>query len=272
VNLSIALPTTASLKLEGVWNYVQMPDRHPAGTTIPPYYERVELVTGGHGWIRDEEEWREVLPGDLIWNKPNDSTIGRSDFKNPYRCLAITIVSRKRRGLGIPRFSHWPETEGVHQFVEEAIRLFNDETFERHELLEYVLAQLLFRVRLHHFRRREDELPLPLRRVVDQMEHHFLENCAIDDLARLAQWSSAHLHEVFRERLGTTPHQWLIRRRLRAARERLESSFQPVKQIAVECGFADTAAFTHSFKSAQGLTPTQYRSRYLRLVTTEAAD
>lgn len=271
MNSSIVIPPIASLKLESVWSYVQLPDRHPRGTMIPPYYERVELMTGGRGWIRDGEAWREVLPGDLIWNRPGDFTIGRSDFKNPYRCLAITIVSHKRRGFGLPRFSQWPEPDAVDKFTEEALRLFNDETFERRHLLEFILAQLLFRIRVSQHRRRADDLPVPLRRVLERMERDYFVDCTIEDLAREAQWSPAHLHEVFRERIGTTPHQWLIRRRLRAAQEKLKSSLQPVKQIAAECGFADTAAFAHAFKAGVGLTPTQYRQRYLRLVTAGTA-
>jgi len=272
VNSSITIPPLSTLKLETLWEYAQVPDRHPEGTVIPPFYERVELLTGGRGWVRDAGNWREVLPGDLIWNKPRDATIGRSDFKHPYRCLAITLVSRKRLGLGLPRFSRWPETDDVRRFADETVRLFNDESFDRRQLLEFVLAQLLFRVRAHHHRQREDELPVPLRRVLNRMEQDYSRDCRIEELARVAEWSPAHLHAMFRERLGTTPHQWLLGRRLRAAREKLKSSLQPVKQIAGECGFADTAAFTHGFKAKVGLTPTQYRERYLRLVTTEGAD
>lgn len=250
--------------LEAISHYHQPEGSHPQASPLPPFYEKVEVVTGGRGWVWHQDAWREVGPGDVIWNQPGDHTIGRSDFANPYRCLAVTLIGRRRRGSEVSRFSHWPDPEEVRAFTRECVQLFFDDTFDRLVLFDYVVGRLLFRVNLHAHERGRRELPAEIRAVVQKMESDYARPCRLEELAAVAGWSVAHLHEVFRERMDTTPHRFLRQQRLRAARERLASTNQPVKQIAVECGFADAAAFSHAFKSAMDQTPRQYRERSLR--------
>ena len=252
--------------LEDLSHYHQRDGVHPVPTRIPPYYERVELMTGGRGWIWDAGTWREVVPGHLIWNKPGDQTIGRSDFTDPYRCLAVTFVSKQRTGLGLPRFSRVANLEEVASFTAEVVKLFHDDAFDREVLRDYLLGRLLFWIELHQVQSKRTEFPSPIQATLGWIEKNFAQPCRIGELARQAGWSEAHLHDAFRRHLGTTPHKVLARHRLRAARERLVSTSHPVKRIAAECGFADASALIHAFKAEVGLTPNAYRKRYMRLV------
>lgn len=253
------------LKLESVYHYHQPHGRHPRAIPLPPYYERIELVTGGRGWILDGKKWREVLPGDLIWNKPGDYTIGRSDFESPYRCLAVTLIGKRRGGHGLPRFSRCSDLGEVKHFVRDAVQRFADDSFDRCVLKAYVVGRLLFWMHIHHHAETHPELPAPLRAAVEWMTRHYATPCRIDELARAAGWSPAYLHEAFRHHLQTTPHQMLIRHRLHAVRDKLVSTLHPIKQIAVECGFADAPTLTHAFKAAFGVTPKAYRDRHMHL-------
>lgn len=247
--------------LHWVNHYHQVHNRHPANMIVPDFMERVELVTGGKGWILSQGEWREICPGDLIWNAPGDQTIGRSDFENPYRCLAVTLFAKKRKGSGMPRFSRWPDLASVEAFTREMSGLFLEEDFDRETLFIAVMSQLLLRVRMHAREEGREELPAPLRMVLQRLENDFAGPCRVEDLADVAGWSVAHLHEIFRKHLKVSPHQMVMRLRLRVVRERLASTTQPVKRIAAECGFADSAALANFFKSATGLTPGAYRDR-----------
>lgn len=255
------------MKVENAYHYRQPAGEHPWPVTIPPGYERVELMTGGRGWVRAVDDWREVLPGDIVWNKPGDETVGRSDFQNPYTCLSVTIGVSTRAGSGMPRFSRWLDLEDVRTFTEEVCRLFDDGRFDRGILSQYILGVLFFRATVHVGVEVREEVTPPVRAALDFMEQHFSRSCSLAELARAAGCSIPHLHDLFRKSLHETPHQWLIRRRLRAAREKLVVTRQPVKQIALECGFRDTSAFTNCFRSHTGLAPMKYRERQVRLTT-----
>ncbi|HXD95937.1 MAG TPA: AraC family transcriptional regulator [Candidatus Acidoferrum sp.] len=63
----------------------------------------------------------------------------------------------------------------------------------------------------------------------------------------------------FRLMLGTSPHRYLVGRRLELARQRMRGG-RPLADVAYEAGFADQAHFTRTFKAALGLTPARYRA------------
>jgi AraC-like DNA-binding protein len=78
-------------------------------------------------------------------------------------------------------------------------------------------------------------------------------------LASMARMSPYHFLRSFRAVTGVTPHQWLLRARLRAAAERLAASREPVTRIAFDVGFEDLSNFTRSFRAEFGASPRQYR-------------
>jgi AraC family transcriptional regulator len=95
--------------------------------------------------------------------------------------------------------------------------------------------------------------------VVRHMEHCVDERHAIDDLARRSGISPYHFVRVFRTVTGATPHQWLLRARLRAAAQQLAATRARVTDIALDVGFQDLSNFVRSFRAEFGVSPRQYR-------------
>ncbi len=254
-----------ALWIKRVVIYCQGKGTHPRAHRIPDYFERVELMTAGRGWIEEGGSWREVLPGDLIWNRPGDDTIGRSDFTNPYQCLAVTIQSKQKEGMKVPRFSKWMELNEVHDFTREMVAAHVSDQYPEELLRHYLLGRLLFQVRRYHTTTKRGEGSPRLQAVIEHLDGHYQEPCRMKELARISGWSIAHVHEVFREHLQTTPRQWLIQRRLREARVLLSSTLLSMKQVAAKCGFSDTAAFSRAFKFETGHPPSHFRKEYWKL-------
>lgn len=80
------------------------------------------------------------------------------------------------------------------------------------------------------------------------------------DLAQIARLSPYHFVRTFEAVTGTTPHQYVLRHRLRRAASRLRTECTKVLEIAFESGFSDVSAFNRSFKSEFGVSPRVYRS------------
>jgi transcriptional regulator GlxA family with amidase domain len=92
---------------------------------------------------------------------------------------------------------------------------------------------------------------------------HLNADLSIDKLAQRASMSPRHFARVFKERMGLTPAAYVRRLRVEEARRRIESGASRVKRIARECGFADDQQLRRAYKQVLGVTPAEYRARFL---------
>jgi AraC-like DNA-binding protein len=236
---------------------------HPTPIRFQKGNQCVELVTGGRGWVEVDGEWRELSPGDLLWHLPGDSTIGRSDFQNPYSCLAVRFWAGDAPKRRVPRITRWEELDEVLLFTNQVVRLHADDAFDSRVLLRYILSRLHFQAELYLRADRERGLPVGLRQVLDIVNERYAESLPLTELAHSAGWSVPHLHDRFKEHLGLSPHQALIRRRMQVARELLASTNDPIKSVAGKCGFPTASAFCVQFKKSSLVSPKEYRARQL---------
>jgi len=79
------------------------------------------------------------------------------------------------------------------------------------------------------------------------------------ELEAITGLSRYELARQFRLMLGTSPHRYLLGRRLALARQRMTGD-RTLADVAYEVGFADQAHFTRTFKAVLGLTPARYRA------------
>ena len=82
----------------------------------------------------------------------------------------------------------------------------------------------------------------------------------LDDAADQAGVSPFHFLRQFSSVLGVTPHQYLVRSRLRHAARLLASEEIPVTDIAYDVGFGDLSNFVRTFHRAAGVSPRSFRA------------
>jgi AraC family transcriptional regulator len=88
---------------------------------------------------------------------------------------------------------------------------------------------------------------------------HSHEAIDLDRTAGEAALSPFHFLRVFSRVLGVTPHQYLVRSRLRHAARLLAEADGPVTEVALDVGFADLSNFVRTFHRAAGLSPNGFR-------------
>lgn len=101
--------------------------------------------------------------------------------------------------------------------------------------------------------------PQGVRRARDYIVSRFESEIGLDELARVAELSRAHLIRAFRKHYFITPHAFQTDMRIRHARRLLRAG-HGLSETALACGFADQAHFTRHFKARTGLTPARYRN------------
>jgi AraC-like DNA-binding protein len=96
-------------------------------------------------------------------------------------------------------------------------------------------------------------------RVALWLEAHAREPVQLERVARESGVSAFHFLRIFRRVTGVTPHQYLVRTRLRHAARLLAQDPRTIAAIAYEVGFGDLSNFIRTFQRAAGATPRAFR-------------
>jgi AraC-like DNA-binding protein len=91
------------------------------------------------------------------------------------------------------------------------------------------------------------------------IDEHSQEPLDLEQVASVAGLSPFHFLRLFGAALGVTPHQYLVRSRLRRAARLLAEGAHSITEIAYEVGFADFSNFVRSFHRAAGVSPRRFR-------------
>ena len=81
------------------------------------------------------------------------------------------------------------------------------------------------------------------------------------EISKQACLSRYHFLRLFRDAFATTPHQYLIQRRIDRAKELLRSPRLSVTDVCFEVGFQSLGSFSSLFRKCVGHAPTNYRRR-----------
>jgi AraC-like DNA-binding protein len=100
-------------------------------------------------------------------------------------------------------------------------------------------------------------------RAVRTIDRHPDAALRLGQLARQAGLSPYYFLRTFRCLTGITPHQYVLRARLRAAASRLTTGTEPVLDVAFDCGFGDVSNFNRAFRHEFGMSPRVFRQRSL---------
>lgn len=116
---------------------------------------------------------------------------------------------------------------------------------------------------------RESTLATPqgvgdLNEVRDYINRHACNGVSVDQLVDIVGVSRRKFEQWFSEQVGHSPGQEIQRVRLERAKHLLQSSKLSASQIAQMVGFQETAAFSKFFRSAAGMTPTEFRQSAAR--------
>nr|WP_274389836.1 AraC family transcriptional regulator [Azospirillum doebereinerae] len=95
-------------------------------------------------------------------------------------------------------------------------------------------------------------------RARDALHDRMAEDVGLEELAMVAGIDRFRLNRLFRDAFGLSPHAYLVRLRLKAARRRLAAGESPA-MVAAEVGFADQSHLGRWFRRAYGMTPAAYR-------------
>jgi len=91
------------------------------------------------------------------------------------------------------------------------------------------------------------------------LDTHSHQPIDLEGAAMQAGLSPFHFLRLFAKVVGVTPHQYLVRSRLRHAARLLADDARSITDIAFDVGFADLSNFVRTFHRAAGVSPRNFR-------------
>jgi AraC family transcriptional regulator len=101
-----------------------------------------------------------------------------------------------------------------------------------------------------------------LNQVIDYITSHLDQNLELEKLAQQVGMSQFYFSRLFKQSLGTTPHQYVIQQRVERAKQLIQNGQLSLAEIALECGFANQAHLNRHFKRLVGVTPKEIAKTY----------
>jgi AraC-like DNA-binding protein len=208
----------------------------------------------------------ELVPGSILLGGPGDEYECTHEHVCGDECLSVQLAPELLDALGgSPRPWRLGGIPPIAEFVVLAERTQAAATGAREWGVDE--QALLFAARF--LRLASDSAwappratPRDRRRAVETagwLDDHLHEPIDLHDAAAAAGLSAFHFLRVFSSVVGVTPHQYLVRSRLRRAARLLIETERPITDIAYDVGFGDLSNFVRTFHRAAGVPPGRFR-------------
>jgi AraC family transcriptional regulator len=241
------------------------------GPGVTPVTERhctfsVSYVRKGSFGYRTGGRSFDLVPGSVLIGRPGDEYTCTHEHGQGDECLSFHLAPEVIDAIG-GRVETWqacalpprPELIVVGELGGAAADRQSDVGFDEVAML---LAARVVEVTSGRAARPAETRARDRARMVDAafwIDAHAHEPLALDGVAREVALSPFHFLRLFARVFGVTPHQYLIRCRIRRAARLLAHETCPISDIALDVGFRDLSNFVRTFHRAARVSPRGFR-------------
>lgn len=234
------------------------------------------LVTEGGGLFHIDGHACEVGPGTLLFYQRGVWHEERSTV-HPFSGMYVGFSDLQIKGLP-PDYVIHPQAVPVKKLGADATRIrrqfqacvteLNREIPGSRELANHQLGILLVELaRLIHYPSLSAAATKPSQAAVTRarsfIEENYRSPITLKTLAKTTFVNEYHLAHLFKEGLGISPIQFLIRCRVEAAKRYLTTTDLSLKEIGELVGYQSETSFHQMFKKVTGMTPGKFRNSSL---------
>jgi len=238
----------------------------------------ISYVRKGSFGLHCRGKFSELVAGSVLIGHPGDEYTCTHDHVCGDECLSfflsVELVDAISDGSAIWQIGAappLPELMVLGELAQAAAEGCSDIGLDE---IGHLLANRLVEVVAGEKRKPANVTARDRRRAVETalwLEAHSASPLDLDDAAAEAGVSPFHFLRLFSRVLGVTPHQYLVRCRLKQAARLLAEDGRDVTDIAYDVGFGDLSNFVRTFHRAAGVSPLKFRqaSRGMRKIFQE---
>jgi AraC-like DNA-binding protein/mannose-6-phosphate isomerase-like protein (cupin superfamily) len=252
-------------------------------------FHEIVLVYSGKATHLTASECREIQSGDFVSVKPGQA----HGYKNLRNLVLMNILIKPsffeedRFGLdSLPAFEALfsreagknSEKSPVIQFrldygvFSRARELIEEASEELSGRADGYRAMVVSRVQeciillVRNYKRKSAAQPhfaMDITTLFNYVKHNYRSPLNMTVLTDVSCMSESHVLRTFKQYLDSSPIRYINQLRLSAATDELIQTDKSITDIALDLGFNDSNYFTRLFKKQLGLSPREYRQKYL---------
>ena len=245
------------------------------------------FITSGGGRYKSGDDYA-INSGDIFVFKPNKAHCITDIFSenmyitnlhiSPQYFRHIRSVSKQNENLGLSFLAGDFSSDKLNEFlserslqkivcdIEDIISEFNDKKRNYVYKVENLLNEIIIELSRYQKKRKENDRASykcsdDVFKTVKYIDRHFCEEIDLETLAYIANLSRTYYSHVFKSIVGLNVWEYVSIKRVDLAISELKNTDKSVIEIALSCGFNNTANFNKIFRKYTGLTPKDFRGR-----------
>lgn len=224
----------------------------------------IHYIVGGHGTFNGKP----IARGDCVVTECNKPHTLRTDPEDTLEFFWIMMRSRQA-----PDTSRWGLPKGKeifrYGFEDEMRRIFREMLyFDRQDCEPYwfylgkLYELIAFHTSVKHEEAQEEKTDYRFSHTISfamRMWEQTNYQLSVADIARSLGFSRKYFSAVFQKHVGITPQDYVVDRRMRMAKLRLDACESNLKTLAYQLGYSDYSSFSRAFKRVVGISPQEYQ-------------
>ncbi|MEE1314202.1 MAG: AraC family transcriptional regulator [Faecalimonas sp.] len=232
---------------------------HPARTYVSDHFHNCyELCFyfQGHGTTTIEEKTLSFAPGRYTLYTPGCTHDEYHASETSVLCVAFHLSQTEKIQLESNVFSD--DVRLIFSKFEQIRNEYLGRLSGYHDMIKCLTGEIIV---IHSRQKKQlvfssDEVER-IREVIDM---NFNQNLNIESLLLESGYSYDYIRHAFKKRIGVSPKQYLMKKRIHHSKHFLLHSSMCISEIAQSCGFCTSSQFANIFKTHEGVTPKQYRT------------
>jgi AraC-like DNA-binding protein len=227
------------------------------------------LIQAGRGEIHCENQVFTVKANDLVIFHPEVAHAERSSSDSPLKGLSIVVGNLLVQDLppgylvttaAPPILQLNKNYETLNRFFMEIYSESRENKLGSDDLIVFLLQSILIHIIRISIQPKETvHISTLAQKVREYIKENFTQDLSLNDLAAFVYVNPYHLAHIFKENIGMSPIQYMIKCRIDEAKRLLEHSDMSVREIGLQVGYPNANYFNILFKKMTGESPGKYR-------------
>ena len=199
-----------------------------------------------------------VPPGEIVYHGAR--TNAQSGFVNDWMHVGGKELCALFEKFPLPLLT--PIRTDAKYLAGAITRIHREQSFRQEgyeEKCDLIMTELLIDLYRSYRQSIATRAETRLEQVRGRMMQNYMQGWTIEEMARLAGYSTSRFASVYKQAYGIAPIEDLIRERIENAKRLLLYSHLRISEIADTVGFSSLYYFSRAFKKLVGISPSEYR-------------